>query len=195
MCSTRPVRLLSAGALASILVAVFSIVAAHYALAQAPYPPPGAFSAICAVSPLTPVAGTSVTVTTTVLDADGQPVEGAQAIFTIVSQPGNDATIDPPSAVTDPTGTATATLSVGSTAGTIVVRSGAGDALCQATVGVSEVAGIVVMPQLPATGSGTVARDGGWNWLPIGVGALLVVLAGAYGLGIHRRRDDKELRS
>jgi hypothetical protein len=106
-----------------------------WAIAFAQYPPP-AGSVTAGVSNPTPGPGASVTVTCTVLNNQGQPVANEPCTFTIVSQPGTDASLGAPSvtATTNAQGIATAVLSVGTTPGAIVVKTSAMGVQSQVTV-------------------------------------------------------------
>jgi hypothetical protein len=87
----------------------------------AQYPPP-AGAVTVAVDETAPPTGGSVEVTCTVVDSAGAPVANEPCTFTIVSQPGADASLTSVTVVTDDDGVATATLYTGSTPGLIVVE-------------------------------------------------------------------------
>lgn len=147
--------------------------------AQPPYPTPTAPTVTGAISDSTPAPGTTTTVTCTVLDENGDPVEGATCTFTIVSQPGTDASITP-TAVTDATGKATAVLSAGSAPGKIEVEVGAlGDtAPVEATVGVPETPTPPGTPALaPPTGGGPGGDGANWGGWLIGISGVLAAAA------------------
>lgn len=103
-------------------VAIFIALAASWAVAFAQYPPPVG-SVTASVSNPSPATGATVTVSTVVLDSQGQPVANESVTFTIISQPGADASLSAPSVTvnTNAQGVATAVLNVGTTAGAIVV--------------------------------------------------------------------------
>ncbi|MEX1253935.1 MAG: hypothetical protein WEE64_06295 [Dehalococcoidia bacterium] len=113
--------------------------------------------------------GEEVDVTATVADENGDPVVGEDCMFSIVSQPGDDASVDAGPVTSDENGQATTSLSAGSTAGTVQV---------QADCGVfSAVLDVVVSPAaLPATGGGE-PDSTSWAWL-----SALLVAAGAVAL-------------
>lgn len=137
------------------------------ALAQ--YPPPAGTVTASAETDAAPT-GASVDVTCTVLDTAGAPVENEPCTFTIVSQPGADASIgsEPVTKVTDANGVATATLHTGSTPGVIVVEVEARGAPSQVSITTGAEPGIAPpaapsepVSQLPATGSGGIAGTSG----------------------------------
>ena len=131
-------------------------------------PPPGAVTV--AASDSTPTVGATVTVSVTVVDANGDPVGDADCTFSVVSQPGTDASVDDAPVTTDSAGNASISLNVGSTAGTIEVQADCGGI----TASVSVVAGTstgtssgggggeAAAPpaSLPDTGSGGVVDEG-----------------------------------
>lgn len=148
-------RLLSGVVLAVALLAWLS------SSALADYPPAiGSVSA--AAGSTTAVAGSNVNVTCTVQDASGAPMADQACVFTIISQPGNDASIGSLSTVknTDANGIATAVLFTGSTPGSIVVRTEAGGIFSQVTVSVQG-----APQQLPTTGGAP--ADGSMPWRPL----------------------------
>ena len=181
------------GKLAAGLAAVFTLsilagglVLAGEARAQT-YPPPVGSLSIEAGS--TTTGGTS-DVTATVLDESGNPVEGAEVVFRIVSQPGDDATWSDGSleitALTDANGLATAILTAGSDPGDIIIETISGAKTSQVTVAVAAAAG-----GLPPTGaSPDSGGDGGvatWQIVFVAIGAAL--LAG--GIVVTARRNKR----
>lgn len=133
------------------------------ALAQ--YPPP-AGSVTASAEADAAATDASVDITCTVLDTAGAPVANEPCTFTIVSQPGTDASIgsDPVTKVTDANGVATATLHTGSTPGVIVVEVEAQGAPSQVSITTGAEPGIAPpsspsepVSQLPATGAGGIA--------------------------------------
>ena len=116
-------------------VGVLIAVVACSAIAFAQYPPP-AGSVTAGVSNPAPGTGATVTATCLVVDSQGQPVANEPCTFTIISQPGTDATLGVPSvtANTNAQGVATAALSIGTTSGTIVVGVSAMGIQSQVTV-------------------------------------------------------------
>ncbi len=127
-------RVLNAIALAGI--AVIATLVASWIVAFAQYPPPVG-SVTTTSSNTSPTTGTSVTVTCTVLDTQGNAVANEPCTFTIVSQPGTDATLEGGTTVTKTTnaqGKATAALSAGSAPGQIVVSTNARSITSQVTV-------------------------------------------------------------
>ncbi len=151
------------------------------------YPPPVGSLSVEAGSTAT---GSTTDVTATVLDESGNPVEGAEVVFRIVSQPGDDATwadgSQETTALTDANGVATAVLNAGSDAGDIIIETISGAKTSQVTVEVAEAAG-----GLPPTGaSPDSGGDGGvatWQIVFLAVGA--AVLAG--GIVVMARRSKR----
>ena len=149
------------------------------------YPPPVGSLSVEAAS--TTTGGTS-DITAPVLDESGNPVEGAEVVFRIVSQPGDDATwadgSQETTALTDANGIATAVLSAGSDTGSIIIETVSGAKTSQVTVDVAEAAS-----GLPPTGASPhTESDNGvaaWQIAFLAVGA--AVLAG--GLVIIARRN------
>jgi hypothetical protein len=181
------------GKLAAGFAAVFTLsilagglVLAGEARAQT-YPPPVGSLSIEAGS--TTTGGTS-DVTATVLDESGNPVEGAEVVFRIVSQPGDDATWSDGSieitALTDANGLATAILNAGSNPGDIIIETISGAKTSQVTVAVAAAAG-----GLPPTGASPDSGGGGgvatWQIVFVAIGAAL--LAG--GIVVMARRNKR----
>jgi hypothetical protein len=196
MMSELPWKVLSAIALASIALLVALVIAGGTASAQ--YPPPVG-SVTASLSDTTPATGTSVSCTCTVLDTVGNPVADEMCTFTIVSQPGTDASLSSATAVTNAQGIATVTLFAGSTAGTIVVKADARSIESQATA--SAEAATPVAPTVAATPgaappTGLGEGDGGTPlalWIvaigaagALGLASLLVVLRSAAGRPTNR---------
>ena len=103
--------------------------------ASAQYPPPTG-SVSMSTSNATPAAGTSVSISTTVLNQFGSPAFGLSCTFQVLSQPGSSAVVDAGPKVTDDNGIAATTLNVGTTAGTIVVGANCGELSSQVSVAV-----------------------------------------------------------
>jgi hypothetical protein len=167
-------KLISLAVRATALIAL-ALVFAHVGLSgtAAQYPPPTG-NIIMGASNATPTAGTSVSVSATVVNHTGTAMPDLSCTFQVLSQPGTDATVDAGPKTTDANGVATSTLNVGSTAGTIVVGVTCGELESQVAV----VAGAAVAPAepgapaaaaLPPTGFAPVART-----LP--AGALMALL-------------------
>jgi hypothetical protein len=72
--------------------------------------------------------GQEIDVTVNVLDAGAQPVAGATCTFSILSQPGDDASIYPGPVTSDAAGNARTRLQVGTTGGTVEIAAACGDA-------------------------------------------------------------------
>ena len=192
--SELPRKVLPAIALAviALLVALMALtIAGGRASAQSP-PPVG--SVTTSLSDTTPATGTSVTCTCAVLDTVGNPVAGEVCEFTIVSQPGTDASLSSTTAVTNAQGIATVTLFTGSTPGEIVVEAQSRAVESRATAAAE--AATPGAPTLPATPgaappTGAGQGDGGTPlalWLlaigaagTLGLASLLVVLRSAAG--------------
>ncbi len=168
--------------LAAALVALSTLL---LEVAQAQYPPPTG-SLTLRASTATPAVGSVLGVSATALDQTGAPVAGVACSFEIISQPGNDATVDRGPIATDANGVANTTLNVGSTPGNIVVGARCGELSSQVLVSAGAAAPAV---QLPATGQGP---DGSRapDWLTSvalgGLGAL------ALGLGLRRALPRKD---
>jgi len=149
------------------------------------YPPPVGSLSVEAAST---TAGSTTDVTATVLDESGNPVEGAEVVFRIVSQPGDDATwadgSQETTALTDANGIATAVLNAGSDTGSIIIETVSGAKTSQVTVAVEEAA-------LPPTGSAPSesAGSGVPTWQIVFMAAGAAALAG--GLVIMARRNKR----
>jgi hypothetical protein len=155
--------------------------------AQAYPPPTGSVS--MGTSSATPPAGTSVSISTTVLNQFGSPAFGLSCTFRVLSQPGTSAVVDAGPKVTDGNGIATTTLNVGTTAGTIVVGANCGEMSGQVSVvAVQAGAGApgAVTLRLPPTGSGP--DEAAPGWLIVLATGLVCVVAGS-GLRIAAKRD------
>jgi hypothetical protein len=112
-------RFMVFGVLAALTLTA-SFLGSQRAFAQ--YPP--TIGSLTATADQLPApTGSTVDVTCTVRDTSGSPVAGEPCTFTIVSQPGNDASIGSLSVTrtTNSQGVAVATLNTGSTPGTIAV--------------------------------------------------------------------------
>lgn len=112
-------------ALASIValaLAVGGVIVASTEGASAQYPTP-AGNLIVSVSSGSAGPGEDVTVTATAVDANGDAVANASCTFSIVDQPGSDATVDPGPYTTDSEGHVSTTLQTGSVDGNIVVQA------------------------------------------------------------------------
>jgi len=136
-----------------------------------------------------------VAVTCTLVDSAGNPVANEAVTFTIVSQPGVDASLTTVTVVTDEDGVATATLYTGSTPGLIVVEVEALGVSSQVSVvtgvepGAAPPTGTSGAPAaIPASGAGGMAGNGPL-YGPLAVGALVgaVVLAASAYVVLKRR--------
>jgi hypothetical protein len=144
-------------------------------------PTPGQPTLDVKVSDENPSTGEDVEVTAEVLDANGNPVVGAECTFSIASQPGDDATVDAGPVATDAEGHATTTLHTGSTAGTIEVEADC-DGLTQ-VLAVEVGAGVTA----PGTGSGGQSPSASSSlWLALA--ALVATTVVASTLAFARRR-------
>ena len=180
-------RKLAAGfaAMLSLGILAGGLILAGEVRAQSYPPPVGSLS----VEAASTTAGSTTDVTATVLDESGNPVEGAQVVFRIVSQPGDDATWADGSqeitALTDAGGVAMVVLNAGSDPGSIIIETVSGAKTSQVTVQVEEAAsGLPPTGAIPNSGDDGVAA---WQIAFLAVGA--AVLAG--GLVIIARRNNR----
>lgn len=158
--------------------------------------PPNPTSAALAVDNVTPPTGGSASVAVSVLDASGAPVADVACNFSVVSQPGTDASVDPSSGTTNAQGVATTTLHAGSTPGSIVVTAQCGSAastisvLAAAQAPAAPPASVPAgpAPQLPASGSGPAATSGGLS-TSFSTGLALLLLASGSGAFYLARRS------
>jgi hypothetical protein len=155
--------------------------------ASAVYPPPTG-SVSMSTSSATPAAGTSVSISTTVLNQFGSPAFGLSCTFQVLSQPGTDASVDAGPKITDDNGVASTTLNVGTTPGTIVVGANCGDLSGQVSMTVQGAAGApgATTLRLPPTGTGRDAAAAP-TWLIVLATGLVCVVAGS-GLRIAAKR-------
>jgi len=162
-------------------VGVLIALAACWAVAFAQYPPPVG-SVTASVSGPAPTTGASVTATCVVVDSQGQPVADEPCTFTIISQPGTDATLGAPSVTvnTNAQGVATATLSVGTKPGTIVLGLSAMGIQSQVTVNTQTPAATVPAGAEPGAAPPTGAGDGEEGQVPTAVWG--VAIGAAVGL-------------
>ncbi len=117
--------------------------------------------------------GGETNVTVNITDDAGNPVVGVDCTFSIVSQPGTDASVVAGPVATDANGNATTTVTVGTTEGQIDIEATCGSE----TVTVSVTAGAATPPaSLPAAGAEGVNSTGG------SVSTLLVMLLAALGV-------------
>ena len=173
-------------ALAALALTAFQIGSQQ---ASAQYPP--TIGSLTATSSATSGSTDStVDITCTVRDTAGNPVQGEPCTFTIVSQPGSDASVGSLSVTknTDGQGMAVATLKTGSTPGTIVVSVEASGITSQVSVAVSGQGAPAA--GLPETG-GSVADDGTIGfpvWLAVALGLASAVAVTTFGLRALRKR-------
>lgn len=185
------------------IVAFLTYATGWLSTALAQYPPPAGTVTGASDTAAAPT-GASVDVTCTVQDSAGAPVANEPCTFTIVSQPGTDASIGSLSVtkITDANGVATATLYTGSTPGVIVVDVEARGLSSQVSVATGVEPGIAPptapsqpappAPQLPATGAGGIAdtwrNDATNGALALGALAAAAAVATASAYLILRRR-------
>ena len=170
-----------------LAVATMLMAGVFSSTALADYPPPNG-SVEFEVSDTTVDIGEAVTLTLTVLDADGNPVANAACSISITDQPGSGASVAQDSAETDAEGAITGTLDVGGSVGNVVVT-----AVCPAGPDASTVlsaSGTVVVAgtgesapppaSLPSTGLSPAEGDRGIGFAQFAItvaaisGALLV---------------------
>lgn len=163
------------------------LVWASAARAQTYPPPAGSLSVEAAAT--TP--GGTTDVTATVLDDAGDPIEGADVTFTIVSQPGEDAHFANGSmtttATSDANGIATAVLYAGADPGSIIIETQSGKQTSQATVAVADTE--AEPSEVPATGGSP--GDGGiplWQVAFVALGLTALAL----GLAATARRSSRK---
>lgn len=147
--------------------------------AAEPPPPPAGEDAIAGeVSNPNPQPGETVELTVTVTDDAGNPRPGVACTFTIITQPGSDASLGATEATTDENGQATVPLNVGSTPGLVEVQAD-----CE---GLTEVLAVNVGGEVLAPETGSAPIDGS----PAGALALAVLLATIGGTSLYwaRRR-------
>lgn len=170
-----------------ILGLLLTLAALQGTASAQPYPPPvGSLSAEATPSPA--AIGTTTTVTGTVLDSSGNPVPDAEVLFQIDSQPGTGAQFSNGetqiTATSDANGVATAILSVGNTAGNIIVTLISGEKTSQVTVQVQSPAAV------PPTGGQPTSEDEGglaaWQAALIAAGVAILLSGGV--IALRRRR-------
>jgi hypothetical protein len=174
--SELPRKVLPAIVLAITALLVALTIAGGTASAQ--YPPPVG-SVTASLSDPTPATGASVTCTCEVLDTVGNPVAGETCVFTIVSQPGTDASLSSTTAITNAQGIATVTLFTGSTPGTISVSAEARSVESQATA--TTEAATPTAPGTPGAAPPTGAGQGD-DGTPLALWLVAIGAAGALGL-------------
>jgi hypothetical protein len=128
-----------------------------------------------------------VTVTVTINDASGGPAEGVLCAFSIVSQPGDDASLGTLLANTDSEGKASTRLDVGSTEGVVQVQALCGAVTLTTEVEVSIAAGPPA--SLPNGGQGPGAMGGHQQLIAVALAFFLVLLglASAHTVRTMRR--------
>ena len=140
-------------AIATLFVLAVAPFAVSPQTSSAQYPPPvGSITLLTSTTMAD--AGEDVTLTGLVRNEQGHPVANTACAFSIVSQPGDDASLGSTSGTTNAQGMATTNLNAGSTAGTIVVSIGCGE--LASTVLVNVVAGVQSITP-PSTGDGGLA--------------------------------------
>lgn len=173
-----------------ILIAVMASLLAVLPLAGragAQYPPPTGNVTLVAGT-INPVAGTIVPITATVRDQYGSTVAGVACTFSIVSQPGTNASVAPGPVTTDVNGAASTTLNTGTTPGTVVVGAICGEYSSQVSVVVGAPA-----PALPPTGTGDADMPAGFVWtlaavatMALGIGGMLAIMAARRARAVRR---------
>ncbi len=133
------------------------------------YPPPTG-SATMTLSGTSPTVGSTISVSTTVVNQSGIPRSNLACTFEILSQPGTDASIDTTPVRTDLQGTATASLMVGSTPGALVVGATCGEVTSQVEVEVTGTAAAPAAPELPAAPAAAPAPAASLNLPATGTG-------------------------
>lgn len=170
------------------LLAVVALIGTGVALAQTYPPPVGSLTATSEST--TPAATTNTVLSATVRDGQGNPIGEANVTFTIVDQPGDDASLGSLSETvkSNDNGVATVTLFTGSTPGQIVIEVTSGEKTAQLTLTVG-VGG--APPAAPKTGGPPPTDDGGTPaWLiAVFIGAGL--LGGGAALTMLARRRGK----
>lgn len=178
-------RNFAAGTAAVLVIGLAAgLVWASGARAQTYPPPAGSLSVEAAAT----APGGTTDVNATVLDDAGDPVEGADVTFTIVSQPGDDAHFANGSTTTtetsDASGVATAVLYAGAEPGSIIIETQSGEQTSQVTVAVE---GTEAEPsEVPSTGGSP--GDGGippWQAAFVALGLTALVA----GLAVTARRS------
>jgi hypothetical protein len=99
------------------------------------YPAPTGNCALAMTA--TALVGTQTPILVTVLDANGAPVAGATVDFSIVTQPGTDATVTADASLTDALGVVTGTVSVGTAPGVVQILATAPTVSCGGSIVVS----------------------------------------------------------
>lgn len=167
-------------ALVAVLAAALFAVLATPVSAQ--YPTPIGACTITAATGSAPPNST-LTFTVTVLQSDGvTPASGVSGVASIISQPGQGATITNPNYTTNSEGKASIQVQTGNTAGSITVGVTCGNLTANTIVSV--VAGAT--PRPPVTGSGA-ASDGSGSMLPWLLVPLAVAGAAAGAVALRRR--------
>jgi hypothetical protein len=144
-------------------VGLFSMPAGAAPPLQEPYPPPCPCTLVLQTTKAVTTPGECIPVTCRVTDGTGSPAVDLVCDLSIVSQPGTDAALTPPSAMTDQNGETETELCVGSAPGSIEVK---GESECcegqlKVTVQMPPLAEELIPSAPPATGSGT---SGGSSW-------------------------------
>ena len=188
-----------------LLLAVLALVfcgSGRLSTVLAQYPPPAGTITASADETAAPT-GASVEVTCTVLDSAGAAVANEPCTFTIVAQPGSDASLGAASVteLTDGDGVATATLYTGSTPGLIVVEVEARGVSSQVSVATGVEPGLApptgstgtqsgAPAAVPASGGGG-AFDGNAGRVRLALGALVgaATLAAAGAFVTLKRRE------
>lgn len=188
------------GALLGVLVAVIGLAAFSLGApgivtgADTDVPPPGNELALTADDTTAAVGGT-VNLTAVITDDTGSAVAGVDCTFSIVSQPGNDASLGTVAGTTDANGAVTVTLKVGSAAGAIEVGADCGGLAGTVSVVAGTVEGPALPPaSLPETGTGYLPNsDSGGNTILFAlIAAFGVMLMGAGLIAVSRARPARE---
>lgn len=153
---------------------------------SAQYPTPNGNCVITTLATASGI-GSSIDITVTVRDENGNPLANVPVPLSITNQPGSDASVAAGSTTTDASGKITGKLNLGSTGGLVEVTATASGLSCRATVsaGTSAVASDV---NLPNTGTGTSTAG---DALPDGLVATLLAGMGAAAAGAALRRRAK----
>jgi hypothetical protein len=170
--------MVTTGILVALAASLLALPLFHGA-ARAQYPPPTGNVTLTAGT-TAPTLGSTVPISATIRDQYGSVVAGIACTFSIISQPGTDASVVPGPVMTDPNGVAQTTLNVGGTAGTIVVGALCGELSAQTSV-VSSAAAVGLPPtgtnQAEGTPAGTVWALSIAAGAALGIGGTLAVMA------------------
>jgi hypothetical protein len=176
-------------AIAGMLSVAVMAATVHAGSVSAQYPPPTG-NCVILTSATAGAPGSTVNVTVTLRDGNGNPIVGAPVPLNVTKQPGTGASVAPISPSTNASGVATGTLTLGSTGGVVEVTASPSGVSCRASV-TAGTAAVAADVALPNTGDGATASS---SMLGQVLAAMMLAGFGIATAGVGLRRMVLESR-